>query len=90
MQTCAHYLNLYLPPILSLLGNPLMPDYFLDEAEQFRDSWVSGDSSAASGSSSSVGQIFEKIHPLINPEIVKSISATYKFSVAEEPPGMID
>lgn len=69
-------------------GNDLIPDYFLDEAEQVRDEWA-GDSpsSSDSGSGSSLGQIFDKIRPLINQDTISNISATYKFVVTEETPG---
>ena len=63
-----------------------MPDYFLDEAEQFMDQWTSG-SQSSSSSGSSVGEVFERVRPLINPEIVKSVQATFKFSVTGDEPG---
>ncbi len=72
--------------IAGVLGNKLMPDYFLDDAEKFRDEWVKENTPSA-GSGSSMGQLFAKIQPLINAEVIASISATYKFAITEETPG---
>ena len=77
-----HYFTL--PNLLT--GSPLMPDYFLDEAEQFMDQWTSGNQSSSSPGSS-VGGVFEKVRSFISPEIVKSVQATYKFSVTGDEPG---
>ena len=62
-----------------------MPDYFLDEAEEFMEKWTSDKKSA---SSSSPAGLFEKIKPLINAEIVQKIQATYRFAVTGDNPGV--
>ena len=77
---------LYAIIIAAVLGNKLMPDYFLDDAEKFRDEWVKENTPSA-GSGSSMGQLFAKIQPLINAEVIANISATYKFAITEETPG---
>ena len=63
-----------------------MPDYFLDDAEKFRDEWVKENKPSAD-SGSSMGPLFAKIQPLITAEVIANISATYKFAITEETPG---
>ncbi len=62
----------------------MLPDYFLDDAEKFRDEWVAPSNTGGS----SIGQMFDKIRPLINQETISSISAVYKFVITEETPGV--
>ena len=74
-------------------GGKLLPDYFLDEAENFRGEWLQDDSPAKSGEktqpapSNTPQGVFTKVESLLSPEIVKQVGATYLFILDGNHPG---
>ena len=84
--------------IISLFfsGEKLLPDYFLDDAEDFQQQWLqsqkSSQSSSAASSSGAAGgdtpeALFAQVKNLLNSEIVGQIKATYLFVVDGDHPG---
>ncbi|XP_055717186.1 hydroxysteroid dehydrogenase-like protein 2 isoform X2 [Salvelinus fontinalis] len=76
-------------------GNALLPDFFLDEAEALVQNMgdqvvipgVKGDSrSAATGGP--IGETFNIIKGVLNPDIVKSTGGVYKFNLSGEHAGV--
>jgi len=73
-------------------GVPLMPDYFLDSAEEFfsgnlakkmakgNKGAIKNEDSAASASDP-VDAVFDKVETQITPDIIKSINSTYRFVI---------
>ena len=74
------------------LGSKLLPDYFLDEAEDFQDQWLeskaSQGSSGPEGSKDSPEGVFKVAESLITPEIAKQVNATFLFVVDGKYPGV--
>ena len=83
-------------------GEKLLPDYFLDDAEDFQEAWLqknkttsssssssSSDQTAASSSSpsESPATLFAQVETMLNSDIVGQIKATYLFVVDGEHPG---
>eukprot|EP00731_Ephydatia_muelleri_P018471 Em0011g511a len=67
-------------------GEPLLPDFFLDEAEHIQGAFTAHNKQqssppTASISSDSPEHIFKKVQPLLNTELVKQIGATYLFVI---------
>ena len=74
-------------------GEKLIPDFFLDEAENFQAEWLQDGSPAqhreqAQPAPSNTPQgIFTRVESLLSPEIVKQVGATYLFIVDGAHPG---
>ena len=79
--------------IISHSGGELLPDYFLDEAENFKTQWTSGkgDKPAATpptpGDPNTPAAVFEVVQTLLSPEITSKINATFHFVLDGENPG---
>ena len=82
----------------TLAGEKLLPDYFLDEAEDFQREWLQTQKDAGSSQASSdtaatppAGEtpeaVFANVKTLLNTEIVGQIKATYLFVVDGDHPG---
>jgi NAD(P)-dependent dehydrogenase (short-subunit alcohol dehydrogenase family)/putative sterol carrier protein len=73
----------------------LLPDYFLDEAEDFKSQWTAGKSSAGavgqpSGDPSdpdTPAAMFAVVRTLLSPEITSKVNATFHFVLDGENPG---
>ena len=76
-----------------LTGGELMPDYFLDEAEDFQDNWNArkGDSATTSPTSTPTSDtpaaMFDTVLTLLSSEIVSTVNATFHFALGGENPG---
>lgn len=81
-------------------GEKLLPDYFLDEAEDFQQEWMqtvesqkkaSSSEAAAAGGGESGGDtpaaVFTQVKTVLNSEVVDQIKATYLFVVDGDHPG---
>ena len=82
-------------------GEKLLPDYFLDDAEDFQEAWLQKNKTASSSSSSSADQtaasssslsespatLFAQVETMLNSDVVEQIKATYLFVVDGEHPG---
>lgn len=68
----------------SQLGAELLPDYFLDEAEDFQAKWLSQkDGSSSSNTdtadSDTPAAMFALVRTLLSPEVVAQVNATFHF-----------
>ena len=88
---------------MHLTGETLLPDYFLDEAEDFQQEWLQtkkkpepsqagSDSQTATDSATSASEgtpasMFDQVRTLLNSDVVEQIKATYLFVVDGEHPG---
>ena len=69
-------------------GEKLLPDYFLDEAENFQAEWLQeGQEQDQPPPSDSPQGVFSRVERLLSPEIVKQVGATYFFIVSGAHPG---
>ena len=68
-------------------GEKLLPDYFLDEAEDFQAEWLSSNQSPPSDTPESV---FGHVKTLLNAEVVDGIKATFVFELDGNNPGVFD
>ncbi|KAJ8007492.1 hypothetical protein DPEC_G00118060 [Dallia pectoralis] len=66
-------------------GNTLMPDFFLDEAETSLQNL--GDQNP-SGKHGPIGETFNIIRSILNPDIVKSTGGVYRFDLSGEHAGV--
>ena len=76
------------------IGADLLPDYFLDEAEDFQDQWlkakseIPAESETMSGASHDTPEgVFNLTRTLLTEEVVKQINATFLFVVDGKYPG---
>lgn len=74
------------------LGGELLPDYFLEEAENFKTQWTSGMGNTASDAPPSAdpntpAAVFATVRTLLSPEITSKINATFHFILEGENPG---
>uniref|UniRef100_A0A3P8YAY9 Hydroxysteroid dehydrogenase-like protein 2 n=1 Tax=Esox lucius TaxID=8010 RepID=A0A3P8YAY9_ESOLU len=72
-------------------GNPLMPDFFLDEAEGLLQNLGeqkglpdSGKGSTTSSISGPIAETFNIIKGILNPDVVKSTGGVYRFDLSGE------
>ena len=86
---------------LFFLGEKLLPDYFLDDAEDFQQEWLQSQKKTSSSQSSSEtatppsseaggdtpAALFAQVKTLLNSEIVGQIKATYLFVLEGDHPG---
>uniref|UniRef100_A0A6Q2WTU4 Hydroxysteroid dehydrogenase-like protein 2 n=1 Tax=Esox lucius TaxID=8010 RepID=A0A6Q2WTU4_ESOLU len=97
----AHILNLSPPLNLNPIwfknhtGNPLMPDFFLDEAEGLLQNLGeqkglpdSGKGSTTSSISGPIAETFNIIKGILNPDVVKSTGGVYRFDLSGEHAGV--
>ena len=83
-------------------GEKLLPDYFLDEAEDFQQEWMqtvesqkkASSSEAAAGAAAggesggdTPAAVFAQVKTVLNSEVVDQIKATYLFVVDGDHPG---
>ena len=83
--------------IFFLAGGELLPDYFLDEAENFKSQWTAGKVSPAATDSAPApppgntnttpAAVFEVVRTLLSPEITSKIGATFHFVLDGVNPG---
>ena len=81
--------------VCHLTGGELLPDYFLDEAENFRSQWTAGKASATNsspappsgGPPTTPAAIFDVVRTLLNSELTSKVSATFHFVLDGENPG---
>lgn len=68
-----------------------MPDYFLDDAEEFQAQWLENQGSQSSGGSGPSKDtpegMFKVAESLITPEVTKQVNATFLFVVDGKHPG---
>lgn len=71
------------------VGNKLLPDYFLDEAEVFQSEWMQtkSDDSASKGSSDTPEAVFKVVQSLLTPDVVQKVNSTFLFVVDGKYPG---
>uniref|UniRef100_A0A6Q2ZEZ0 Hydroxysteroid dehydrogenase-like protein 2 n=1 Tax=Esox lucius TaxID=8010 RepID=A0A6Q2ZEZ0_ESOLU len=76
-------------------GNPLMPDFFLDEAEGLLQNLGeqkglpdSGKGSTTSSISGPIAETFNIIKGILNPDVVKSTGGVYRFDLSGEHAGV--
>ena len=80
---CAALFLFHLFSLSYRIGNELMPDFFLDEAEKY----VEVPSKLASPEDLTPASIFSMIEPLLNERIVHQANATFLFSFSGEHSG---
>lgn len=72
-------------------GEELLPDYFLDEAEDFQAKWIQQTESSAPAStpppSGTPDAVFSVVRTLLSPDIVAQVNATYHFALEGENAG---
>jgi len=83
-------------------GVPLMPDYFLDDAEEFYAGNVlkkkveattpaqAAAAEASAGANSPVDVVFKQVEAQLNAEMVKSINTVYRFVIKGEKDYVVD
>lgn len=95
VRTILHYgvdtKSLYEWPLI-FLGGELLPDYFLDEAENFKMQWTGGKGDTApppppSGGLDTPASVFGMVQTLLSPEITSKVNATFHFVLDGENPG---
>ena len=79
--------------MITLSGGELLPDYFLDEAENFKAQWTSSTrreppvTPSTPGDPNTPAAIFEVVRTLLSPEITSKVNATFHFVLDGENPG---
>ncbi len=70
-------------------GEKLLPDYFLDEYQEFQGEWLdsSKQNFQAQGSTDTPQGVFTKVQTLLNEDLVKDVGATFVFVVDGKDPG---
>lgn len=73
-------------------GADLLPDYFLDEAENFKAQWLDSKVQASSDAKSPTGKdtpegVFKLAESLMTAEVVQQVNATFLFVVNGKNPG---
>lgn len=76
------------------VGGELLPDYFLDEAENFKMQWSAGKQEATSSTSTSPSDdsntpaaVFAVVRTLLSPDITSKVNSTFHFILDGENPG---
>lgn len=77
--------------VIMFVGGELLPDYFLDEAENFRMQWTSGKDTTTSDATPSENNtpaaVFATVRTLLSPDITAKVGATFHFILNGENPG---
>ena len=81
--------------VMYCVGGKLLPDYFLDDAEDFQTEWLESTqaqkSSAAAetneAASDTPAAVFKIAQSLITPDVVQKVNSTFLFVVEGEHPG---
>ena len=75
-------------------GEKLLPDYFLDEAEDVQEEWIQKKKSsppssppAADTPANSPASLFAQVQTMLNSDVVGQIKATYLFVLDGDHPG---